>query len=147
MGIVGAYPLATDDATAVAWDPAALINVKRFTLTIEVSGRANFNVQDIKDLANALKDIRDEIGPSPNLQIWAKAVREVRNFALDEGAIAGGRATTLKGSITPVLGLTFGSYGVDLSSGAFSQVQVFVDQTADPDPNDNIQASAQPTNV
>ncbi len=147
LGMGGAYLLATDDATAVAWNPAALVNVKRLTLPIEVSGRANFDVQNVKDLADALKDIRDQIGPSPNLQVLAKAIREVSNFALDEGAVAGGAPTILKGSIAPVLGLTFGSYGVAFSSGAFSQVQVFVDQTSDPDPNDNIPVSAQSKNV
>lgn len=147
LGMGGAYLLATDDATAVAWNPAALVNAKRFTLPIEVSGRANFDVQDVKDLADALKDIRDQIGPNPDLQVLAKALKDVRNFALDEGAVAGGRPAILKGSTAPILGLTFGSYGVALSSGAFSQVQIFVDQTSDPDPNDNIPLSSQPTNV
>ncbi len=70
----GAYLLATDDATAVAWNPAALVNAKRFTLPAEISGRTNFNVQDVKDLVDSLKDIRDQIGPSPNLQVLAKAI-------------------------------------------------------------------------
>ncbi len=147
LGMGGAYLLATDDATAVAWNPAALVNAKRFTLPAEISGRTNFNVQDVKDLVDSLKDIRDQIGPSPNLQVLAKAVREVRNFALDEGAVAGGVPTTLRGVVSPIAGLTFGSYGIAFSSGAFTQVQIFVDQTADPDPGDNITLSAQPTNV
>lgn len=147
LGMGGAYLLATDDATAVAWNPAALVNAKRFTLPVEISGRTNFDVQDVKDLADALKDIRDQINVTPNLQLLAKAVKEVRGFALDEGAVSGGAPTTLRGIIAPVAGLTFGSYGVTFSSGALTQVQIFVDQNTDPDPYDNIPLSAQPTNV
>ncbi|MCS7187650.1 MAG: conjugal transfer protein TraF [Armatimonadetes bacterium] len=147
LGMGGAYLLATDDATAVAWNPAALVNAKRFTLPIEISGRTNFDVQDVKDLADALKDIRDQINVAPNLQLLAKAVKEVRSSALDKGAVAGGAPTTLRGIIAPVAGLTFGSYGIAFSSGAFTQVQIFVDQNTDPDPYDNIPLSTQPTNV
>lgn len=147
LGMGGAYLLATEDATAVAWNPAALANIKRFTLPVEISGRANFDVQDVMDLADALKDIRDQINVSPNLQLLARAVREVRNFALDEGATLGGAPAVLRGIIAPVAGLTFGSYGVAFSSGVFTQVQIFVDQNADPDPNDNIPPSNQPINV
>ncbi len=147
LGMGGAYLLATDDATAVAWNPAALVNVKRFTLPIEVSGRTNFDVQDVTDLADALKDIRDEIGPSPDVQKLASAVREVRGIALDKGAVSNGAPAILKGGLSPITGLTFGSYGIAISSGSFAQVQVFVDQTTDPDPQDAIPLSAQPINV
>jgi len=147
LGMGGAYLLATDDATAVAWNPAALVNVKRLTLPVEISGRANFDVQDVKDLVDALKDIRDQIGQTPDLSVLKSAIREVRGFALDEGAVAGGAPATLRGIIAPVAGLTFGSYGIALSSGAFTQVQIFVDQATDPDPNDGIDLSSYPTNV
>jgi len=147
LGMGGAYLLATDDATAVAWNPAALVNVKRFTLPIEVSGRANFDVQDVRDLGDALKDIRDEIGPSPDLQKLVSALKDVRSWALKNGAVLGGDPTTLTGSLAPVAGLTFGSYGITLSSGSYSKVQIFVDQTADPDPNDGIDASRYPLNI
>src|SRR5579885_1059069 len=70
LGMGGAYLLATDDATAVAWNPAALVNVRRFTVPIEVAARAqNFRVQDLRDLADDLKDIRDQIGLNPNPQV------------------------------------------------------------------------------
>ncbi len=147
LGMGGAYLLATDDATAVAWNPAALVNVKRFTLPIEVSGRANFNVQDVQDLGDALKNIRDEIGLSPDLTKLTSALRDVRNWALKNGAVAGGTPTTLTGGLSPVAGLTFGSYGITLSSGLYSKVQIFVDQPADPDPNDGIDASQYPLNI
>jgi len=147
LGMGGAYLLATDDATAVAWNPAALVNVKRFTLPIEVSGRANFDVRDVRDLGDALKDIRDEIGPSPDLRKLAAALKDVRDWALKNGAISGGTSATLTGGLAPVAGLTFGSYGITLSSGSYSKVQIFVDQPADPDPNDGIDASQYPTNI
>lgn len=147
LGMGGAYLLATDDATAVAWNPAALVNVKRFTLPIEISGRANFNVQNVNDLVDALKDIRDQIDTSPNLETLASALKDVREFALKEGAVSGGKSTTLTGSLSPIAGLTFGTYGVTISSSAYSQVQIFVDQAADPDPDDNIPASAQSANI
>lgn len=143
----GAYLLATDDATAVAWNPAALVNVKRFTLPVEVSGRANFNVQDVRDLGDALEDIRDEIGPSPNLLKLVGALKDVRNWALKNGAVSGGTPTTLTGSLAPVAGLTFGAYGITISSGLYSKVQIFVDQPSDPDPNDGINASQYPLNI
>ncbi|MGQ9462028.1 MAG: conjugal transfer protein TraF [Candidatus Fervidibacter sp.] len=146
LGMGGAYLLATDDATAVAWNPAALVNVKRLTLPVEISGRTNFNVQDVKDLADALKDIRDQIGLTPTLQTLSSAVREVRDFALKNGA-KGDRPATLTASLAPIAGLTFGSYGLTLSSGAFTQVQIFVDQTTDPDPGDNIDLSGESKNV
>lgn len=147
LGMGGAYLLAADDATAIAWNPAALVNVKRLTLPVEISVRTNFDVQDVKDLVDALKDIRDQIGPNPTLQTLASAIKEVRAFALKNGAVKGGAPTTLTASLAPVAGLTFGSYGLTLSSGAFTQVQVYVDQTNDPDPGDNIPLSGQSSNV
>ncbi|MEZ8216538.1 plasmid transfer operon, TraF, protein [Candidatus Fervidibacteria bacterium JGI MDM2 SSWTFF-3-K9] len=147
LGMGGAYLLATDDATAVAWNPASLVNVKRFTLPVEVSGRANFNVQDVRDLGDALEDIRDEIGPSPNLLKLVGALKDVRNWALKNGAVSGGTPTTLTGSLAPVAGLTFGAYGITISSGLYSKVQIFVDQPSDPDPNDGINASQYPLNI
>lgn len=147
LGMGGAYLLATDDATAVAWNPAALVNVKRFTLPVEVSGRANFNVQDVRDLGDALEDIRDEIGPSPDLLKLVGALKDVRNWALKNGAVSGGTPTTLTGSLAPVAGLTFGAYGITISSGLYSKVQIFVDQPSDPDPNDGINASQYPLNI
>jgi len=99
----GAYLLATDDATTVAWNPAALVNVKRFTLPIEVSGRANFDVRDVRDLGDALKDIRDEIGPSPDLRKLAAALKDVRDWALKNGAISGGTSATLTAVSLPLL--------------------------------------------
>lgn len=151
MGMGGAYLLATDDATAVAWNPAALVNVKRFTLPIEVAGRAkNFRVQDIRDLIDDLKDIRDQIGnanPNQVAQLAGQAIREVRDFAIRHGAVPNGNPATLTGSLAPVGGLTFGAYGLTVSSGTFGQVQVFVDQQADPDQSDNIPNSGQPNNI
>jgi hypothetical protein len=149
MGMGGAYLLATDDATAVAWNPAALVNVKRFTLPIEVAGRAkNFRVQDIRDLIDDLKTIRDQINnpnatPQQIAQLAGQAIREVRDFAQRHGAVPNGPSATLTGALAPVAGLTFGAYGLTVSSGTFGQVQVFVDQANDPDPNDNINLPAQ----
>jgi len=149
MGMGGAYLLATDDATAVAWNPAALVNVKRFTLPIEVAGRAkNFRVQDIRDLIDDLKTIRDRINANPNdiqqvAQLVANAILEVRDFSIRSGAVPQGSPATLTGALAPVAGLTFGAYGLTVSSGTFGQVQVFVDQANDPDPNDNINLPAQ----
>jgi hypothetical protein len=149
----GAYLLATDDATAVAWNPAALVNVKRFTLPIEVAGRAkNFRVQDIRDLIDDLKTIRDQINnpnatPQQIAQLAGQAIREVRDFAQRHGAVPNGPSATLTGSLAPVAGLTFGAYGLTVSSGTFGQVQVFVDQQADPDQSDNIPNSGQPNNI
>ncbi|MER3500563.1 MAG: hypothetical protein C4295_03635 [Candidatus Fervidibacterota bacterium] len=147
LGMGGAYLLATDDATAVAWNPAALVNVKRLTLPIELAVRAkNFRVRDITDLIDDLREIRDRINDSPTsiAQFAAEAIREVRSFALRHGA-DGGKPATLTGSLAPVAGISFGSYGLTLSSGSFLQVQVFVDQDqlADPDPADGIPNSAQ----
>jgi hypothetical protein len=141
--------LATDDATAVAWNPAALVNVKRFTLPIEVAGRAkNFRVQDIRDLIDDLKTIRDRINANPNdiqqvAQLVANAILEVRDFSIRSGAVPQGSPATLTGALAPVAGLTFGAYGLTVSNGTFGQVQVFVDQANDPDPNDNINLPAQ----
>jgi len=149
LGMGGAYLLATDDATAVAWNPAALVNVKRFTLPIEVAGRAkNFRVQDIRDLIDDLKTIRDRINANPNdiqqvAQLVANAILEVRDFSIRSGAVPQGSPATLTGALAPVAGLTFGAYGLTVSNGTFGQVQVFVDQANDPDPNDNINLPAQ----
>ncbi|GBC99927.1 hypothetical protein HRbin17_02460 [bacterium HR17] len=148
LGMGGAYLLATDDATAVAWNPAALVNVRRFTVPIEVAARAqNFRVQDLRDLADDLKDIRDQIGLNPNPQVVAAAVQEVREFGLRHGAVANGTPATLTGSLAPIVGLTFGAYGVSVSNGTFGQMQIFVDQQNDPDPSDQIPNSAQPNNI
>ena len=143
LGMGGAYLLATDDATAVAWNPAALVNVKRFTLPIEVAGRAkNFRVQDIRDLIDDLKTIRDRINANPN-DIWqarqlvGQAILEVRDFSVRSGA-TGNAPAVLTGSLAPVAGLTFGAYGLTVSNGTFGQIQAFVDPLNDPDPNDNI---------
>lgn len=151
LGMGGAYLLATDDATAVAWNPAALVNVKRLTLPIELAVRAkNFRVRDITDLIDDLREIRDRINDSPTsiAKFAAEAISEVRSFALRHGAVGGQNVpATLTGSLAPVAGISFGSYGLTLSSGSFSQVQVFVDQLADPDPADGIPNSAQRFNV
>lgn len=80
----GAYPLATDDATAVAWNPAALINVKRFTLPIEVVGRVNFDVRDVTDLVDDLEAIRDQTDvadPHQVINAIQSAFRRVQDFA------------------------------------------------------------------
>ena len=145
LGMGGAYLLATDDATAVAWNPAALVNVKRLTLPIELAVRAkNFRVRDITDLIDDLREIRDRIDSENIAEFAAKAIREVRSFALRHGARSKQKVpATLTGSLAPVAGISFGSYGLTLSSGSFSQVQVFVDQLADPDPADGIPNSAQ----
>jgi len=148
LGMGGAYLLATDDATAVAWNPAALVNVKRFTLPIEVAGRAkNFRVQDIRDLIDDLKTIRDRINANPNdilqaAQLLGQAILEVRDFSVRSGA-TGNAPAVLTGSLAPVAGLTFGAYGLTVSNGTFGQIQAFVDPLNDPDPNDNINLPTQ----
>jgi hypothetical protein len=84
LGMGGAYLLATDDATAVAWNPAGLVNLKRFTLPIEVAGRANFDVRDVTDLIDDLETIRDQTdvaNPADAIAAIQNAFNRVRDFA------------------------------------------------------------------
>lgn len=127
LGMGGAYLLATDDATAVAWNPAALAKVKRFTIPIEVAGRVNFDVQDVTDLSDDLETIRDQINPAdPASAIAAitNAFNRVRDFSR-------GRPR-LQASLAPIGGLSFGSYGLTASSGLVLGVDTFVDAPTDP---------------
>jgi hypothetical protein len=122
LGMGGAYLLATDDATAVAWNPAGLVNVKRFTLPIEVAGRANFDVRDVTDLIDDLETIRDQTdvaNPAAVIAAIQNAFNRVRDFAR--------RNPAMRGSLVPVGGLSFGSYGLTISSGIVLQADSFVD--------------------
>ena len=128
LGMGGAYLLATDDATAVAWNPAALVNVKRFTLPVEVTGRVNFNILDVRDLKDDLEKISDEI-PSQistpdDAQRVAGAIRSAFNRVRDFSQ----RNPTLSGSLSPVVGLSFGDYGLAISNGSFFEVQTYTGQ-------------------
>jgi hypothetical protein len=131
LGMGGAYLLATDDATAVAWNPAGLVNVKRFTLPIEVAGRANFDVRDVRDLIDDLKTIRDqiptEIANEADAQQVANAIRAAFNRVRDFSR----RTPILSGSLAPVGGLSFGNFGLSISSDLFFRVQTYTGQ-ADP---------------
>jgi hypothetical protein len=122
MGMGGAYLLATDDATAVAWNPAGLVNVKRFTLPIEVAGRANFDVRDVTDLIDDLETIRDQTNvanPAAVIAAIQNAFNRVRDFAR--------RNPAMRGSLAPVGGLSFGNYGLTVSSGVVVQVDSVLD--------------------
>ena len=124
LGMGGAYLLATDDATAVAWNPAGLVNVnvKRFTLPIEVVGRANFDVRDVTDLIDDLETIRDQTDvadPAAVIAAIQNAFNRVQGFAR--------RKPVMHGSLAPVGGLSFGSYGLTISSGIVLQADSFVD--------------------
>jgi hypothetical protein len=123
LGMGGAYLLATDDATAVAWNPAGLVNVKRFTLPIEVAGRANFDVRDVTDLIDDLETIRDQTDvANPAADVIAaiqNAFNRVRDFAR--------RNPAMRGSLAPVGGLSFGNYGLTVSSGVVVQVDSVLD--------------------
>lgn len=127
LGMGGAYLLATDDATAVAWNPAALAAVKRFTLPIEVTGRANFDVRDVTDLVDDLETIRDQIDvadPEAVIAAINNAFKRVRDFAR--------RTPTLQSSISPIGGISFGSYGLTVSSGVLAQIDTAIDVSDDP---------------
>ncbi len=122
LGMGGAYLLATDDATAVAWNPAGLVNVKRFTLPIEVAGRANFDVRDVTDLIDDLETIRDQTDvadPAAVIAAIQNAFNRVRDFAR--------RNPAMRGSLAPVGGLSFGNYGLTVSSGVVVQVDSVLD--------------------
>jgi hypothetical protein len=122
LGMGGAYLLATDDATAVAWNPAALVNVKRFTLPIEVAGRTNLDVRDVTDLIDDLETIRDQTDvadPAAVIAAIQSAFNRVQDFAR--------RKPVMHGSLAPVGGLSFGSYGLTISSGIVLQADSFVD--------------------
>jgi hypothetical protein len=124
LGMGGAYLLATDDATAVAWNPAGLVNVnvKRFTLPIEVVGRANFDVRDVTDLIDDLETIRDQTDvadPAAVIAAIQNAFNRVRDFAR--------RNPAMRGSLAPVGGLSFGNYGLTVSSGVVVQVDSVLD--------------------
>jgi hypothetical protein len=122
MGMGGAYLLATDDATAVAWNPAGLVNLKRFTLPIEVAGRANFDVRDVTDLIDDLETIRDQTNvanPAAVIAAIQNAFNRVRGFAR--------RNPAMRGSLAPVGGLSFGNYGLTVSSGVVVQVDSVLD--------------------
>jgi hypothetical protein len=122
LGMGGAYLLATDDATAVAWNPAGLVNVKRFTLPIEVAGRANFDVRDVTDLIDDLETIRDQTdvaNPADAIAAIQNAFNRVRDFAR--------RNPAMRGSLAPVGGLSFGNYGLTVSSGVVVQVDSVLD--------------------
>ena len=131
LGMGGAYLLATDDATAVAWNPAALVNAKRFTLPVEVLGRVTFDVRDAWDLVDDLEDISDQIPTQittpQEAQDVANAIRgafnRVRNFSQ--------RTPTPSGSLVPVGGLSFGNFGLSIYSGLVFKVQTYTGQ-ADP---------------
>ncbi len=132
LGMGGAYLLATDDATAVAWNPAALANIKRFTIPIEVAGRAkNFRVQDVRDLVDDLEKLRDSIA-NDDIAGAKSAYDEVQGFLQRHGAAPGGGPTTIGGSLAPVAGLSLGSFGLTFSSGIVGQIQGWTNQPADP---------------
>ncbi len=120
LGMGGAYLLATDDATAGAWNPAALAMAKRFTIPIEVTGRTNFDVQDITDLVDDLEDIRDQID-TDTLGAAQAAFDRVRDIAR--------KHRTLRASLAPVGGLSFGNFGVFATSSVVVQVDTQVDKT------------------
>jgi len=121
LGMGGAYLLAADDATAVAWNPAALVNVKRFTLPAEVVGRANFDVRDVTDLIDDLETIRDQTDvtdPAAVIAAIQDAFNRVQDFAR--------RNPVIRVSLALVGGLSFGSFGLAISSGIILQADSFV---------------------
>lgn len=127
LGMGGAYLLATDDATAVAWNPAALVNVKRFTLPVEIVGRTNFDVRDIQDLVDDLETIRDQTDVDDLQQVIAaiqNAFTRVQNFARSR--------PTLRASLLPFGGLSFGNFALTANSEAIVQVDTWVDTNSDP---------------
>jgi len=128
LGMGGAYLLATDDATAVAWNPAALVNVKRFTLPIEVSGRVNFNILDVRDLKDDLQKISDEIPSQINTPDDAQRVANAIRGAFNRVSDFSQRNPTLSGSLSPVVGLSFGDYGLAISNSSFFEVQTYTGQ-------------------
>jgi hypothetical protein len=131
LGMGGAYLLATDDATAVAWNPAGLVNVKRFTLPIEVAGRANFDVRDIRDLIDDLETIRDQIPTAITTPAQAQQVANAIRAAFNRVRDFSRRTPILSGSLAPVGGLSFGNFGLSISSDLFFRVQTYTGQ-ADP---------------
>lgn len=138
LGMGGAYLLATDDATAVAWNPAALANIKRFTLPIEIVGRTNFDVRDITDLVDDLETIRDQTDVANPVQVInaiQNAFRRVQDFAR-------GRPM-LRASLSPVGGLSFGGFALTGSSSLIVQVDSRVD-TGGVDPFGGIGALPNP---
>jgi hypothetical protein len=128
MGMGGAYLLATDDATAVAWNPAGLVNVKRFTLPIEVAGRANFDVRDILDLRDDLENISDEIPTQINTLGDAQRVANAIRASFNRVSDFSRRTPILSGSLAPVGGLSFGNFGLSISSGLLFKVQTYTGQ-------------------
>lgn len=118
LGMGGAYLLATDDATAVAWNPAALGKAKRFSIPIELTGRANFDVRDVKDITDDLETIRDQI-TIDNIDAIRKAFDSVRNIAR--------KYPTMLGSVVPIGGVSFGRFGVSITSGAIVKVDTRLD--------------------
>lgn len=139
LGMGGAYLLATDDATAIIWNPAALAYVHRFTFPIEIVGRTNFNVWGLKDLVDDLETIRDQIGDQPVLSLLAEAIRRVRGFALQNGVRPGEPVPRrFKASLAPLIGFSFGQFGFAVSNNTLGEVVAFIDQQTDPDPNDTL---------
>jgi hypothetical protein len=130
LGMGGAYLLATDDATAVAWNPAGLVNVnvKRFTLPIEVVGRANFDVRDILDLRDDLEKISDEIPTQINTLGDAQRVANAIRASFNRVSDFSRRTPILSGSLAPVGGLSFGNFGLSISSGLLFKVQTYTGQ-------------------
>ncbi|MCS7254500.1 MAG: conjugal transfer protein TraF [Armatimonadota bacterium] len=136
LGMGGAYLLATDDATAVAWNPAALGRAKRLSIPVELTGRTNFDVQDAEDIVDDLEAIRDQIGID-NIDAIRGAFNRVRDF--------GQKYPTMSSSITPIAGLSFGRFGLCALSGAIAKVDTRVDSATgefglDPLPLQNLYA-------
>jgi hypothetical protein len=99
-----------------------LVNLKRFTLPIEVAGRANFDVRDVTDLIDDLETIRDQTNvanPAAVIAAIQNAFNRVRGFAR--------RNPAMRGSLAPVGGLSFGNYGLTVSSGVVVQVDSVLD--------------------
>lgn len=125
LGMGGAYLLAADDATAVAWNPAALGKARRLSIPIEVVGRANFDVRDVTDLVDDLETIRDQTdvaAPAQAIQAMENAFNRVRDFSQ--------KYQTLYGSVAPIGGISFGRFGLSISSGIITQVDTRIDATA-----------------
>ncbi|MCS7223477.1 MAG: hypothetical protein NZ959_02790 [Armatimonadetes bacterium] len=126
LGLGGAYLLLTDDASAVLWNPAALAHTKRFTFPIDLTGRANFDVLDVPDLVDSLEAIRDQTDVADAAAVRAairSAYEEVKRFAAEH--------PRMRASLTPVTGLSWGGYGLAVTTGVVLQLDTAVN-AADP---------------
>jgi hypothetical protein len=132
LGMGGTSLLAVDDASAAAWNPAAVLRSSRFSVTASAVGRTdNVNVQDIQDVADDIQDLVDVLDTSsPQVSDVQPAFNSVYNFAIKSGANVGGNPARLTGTVTPVVGASFGSYGIVTHSGLIGDATLGVTGTA-----------------